>query len=71
MFYPEGTRMTEKKLLAAQDFARKRGYPVLKHMFCILSSSMIIADDGHKSVQHLFLFPLCSDCNLESRDSAI
>ena len=24
--------MTEKKLLAAQDFARKRGYPVYKHI---------------------------------------
>jgi lysophosphatidic acid acyltransferase / lysophosphatidylinositol acyltransferase len=29
--YPEGTRVTPKKLKQSQEFARKRGYPVFNH----------------------------------------
>lgn len=32
LLYPEGTRQTPKKLKAAQDFARSRGYAVLDNL---------------------------------------
>ena len=32
VIYPEGTRQTPKKLKAAQDFSRSRGYPVLDNL---------------------------------------
>merc|ERR1719410_2596773 len=30
--FPEGTRMNEKKLIAAQQFAKERGYPCYDHL---------------------------------------
>ena len=30
--FPEGTRFTEKKLLSAQEFAKKRGFPVYNNL---------------------------------------
>ena len=31
LLFAEGTRMNPEKLEASRDFARKRGYPVLRH----------------------------------------
>lgn len=46
VFYPEGTRLTPKKLAASQKFAESRGLPVLHHVLTPRTKGFITSVEG-------------------------